>query len=51
MPAMRTRLQTVVLPFEVGDFADDVRRVFVELGRASGTEGLTGECSPPLDDF
>jgi HSP20 family protein len=51
MPAMRTRLQSVVLPFEVGDFADDVRRVFAELGRASGVEGLTGECSPPLDVF
>ena len=48
---MRSRIQAVVLPSEVGEFADEVRRVFLELGRAYGPESLTGECSPPIDVF
>jgi len=36
---------------EVGDFADEVRRVFLELGRAFGREFLTGECTPPVDVY
>lgn len=45
---MRSRIHAVVLPSEVGDLTDEVRRVFVELGRTSG-ETLTGECTPGLD--
>jgi HSP20 family protein len=48
---MRSRLPGVVLPFEVGDFADEVRSVFLELGRAFGLEPLAGECSLSIDVF
>src|ERR1019366_7134391 len=49
--AMRSRIHAVVLPSELGDFADEVRRVFLELGRAFGSDSLAGECSPPIDVF
>ncbi len=48
---MRSRIHAVVLPSEVGEFAEEVRRVFQELRRSTGTESLTGECSPPLDVY
>ena len=48
---MRHRLHTVVLPSEVGDFTDEVRRVFLELGRTFGMESLAGECTPALDVY
>jgi len=43
-------MQAVVLPSEAGEFAEEVRRMFIELGRAS-SEGLTGECSPAVDVY
>jgi HSP20 family protein len=48
---MRSRIQSVVLPSEAGEFADEVRRIFEELGRIAGLGGLTGECSPPIDVY
>ena len=48
---MRSRIHAVVLPSEVGEFADEVRRVFLELGRTFGLESLAGECSPAVDVF
>ena len=48
---MRSRLHSVVLPSEVGDFADEVRLVFLELGRSFGLESLNGECTPALDMY
>jgi HSP20 family protein len=48
---MRSRIHTVVLPSDVGDFADEVHRVFLELGRTLGAEELTGECSPAIDVY
>jgi HSP20 family protein len=51
MPAMRTRIPSVALPSEAGEFADEIGRLFADLGRSFGGEGLTGECSPPLDVF
>ena len=48
---MRHRLHPVVLPSEVGDFAEEVRRVFLELGRTFGLESLAGECTPALDVY
>jgi HSP20 family protein len=51
MSAMRSRVHAVVLPSEVGEFADEVRAVFLELGRTFGVESLAGECSPPVDVF
>src|SRR5690242_11312224 len=47
---MRSRIQAVVLPSEAGEFADDVRRIFTELGRTLG-EQLTGECAPAVDVY
>ena len=48
---MRSRVHPVVVPSEVGDFADEVHQVFLELGRTLGAEGLTSECSPAIDIF
>jgi HSP20 family protein len=48
---MRSRVHAVLLPSEVGEFADDVRRIFLELGRTFGAESLAGECSPAIDVF
>ena len=46
---MRHRLHAIAITSEVGDFADEVRQVFLELGRAFSRESLAGECAPPLD--
>jgi len=48
---MRTRVHPIAFPSEIGDFAPEVRQVFLELGRALGSETLAGECAPPLDVF
>jgi HSP20 family protein len=48
---MRPRIQSIAFPSELGDFANEVRHVFLELGRAFGSESLAGECAPPLDVF
>ena len=48
---MRPRVHAVVLSSEIGDFADEVRRVFQELGRSFGAESLAGECSPAVDVY
>jgi len=50
-PEVRPRIQTIAIPSEVGDFADEVRRAFAELGRAFGAESLAGECAPTLDVY
>ena len=49
--AMRSRIQTVAFPSEIGDFAQEVRRVFLELGRVFGSESLAGECTPTIDVY
>jgi len=49
-PRMPPRIHAIAFPSEIGDFSDEVRRVFLELGRAGG-ESLAGECSPPIDVF
>jgi HSP20 family protein len=49
--AMRPRIHALAIPSELGDFSDEVRRVYLELGRAFGSESLTGECAPALDVF
>jgi HSP20 family protein len=48
---MRSRVHAVLLPSEVGEFADEVRRIYLELGRTFGAESLAGECSPAIDVF
>jgi HSP20 family protein len=49
---MRSRLHGVVLPAEAAEFADELREIFAELGRASsGAIAVTGECSPAVDIY
>ena len=50
---MRPRIQAVVLPSEIGEFAEEVRRIFHELGRSGATqaEALAGDCNPPVDVY
>ena len=48
---VRLRMQAVVLPLEAGEFGDDVRRIFLELGWAFELEAIRGECSPPVDVY
>jgi HSP20 family protein len=48
---MRSRIHGVAFPSEIGEFAEDVRRVFQELGRTFGSDSLTGECSPAIDVY
>ena len=49
---MRSASTPSLLPSEVGDFADEVRRVFLELGRAFGAESLRrANARPPLDVY
>jgi HSP20 family protein len=48
---VRTRIQAVVLPLEPSEFAEEIRRIFRELGRSLGLGSLSGECSPPFDVY
>jgi HSP20 family protein len=48
---MRPRIHALAFPSELGEFSDEVRRVYLELGRAFGSESLAGECSPALDVY
>jgi HSP20 family protein len=48
---MRSRIHTIAFPSEIGEFAEDVRRVFLALGRAFGPDSLAGECAPPVDVY
>jgi HSP20 family protein len=48
---MRTRVHVIAQPLEISDLADEVRRVFAELGRAFGADSIAGECSPAVDVY
>jgi HSP20 family protein len=48
---MRPRVHAIAFPSELGEFADEVKRIFVELGRAFGPESLAGECAPAVDVY
>ena len=48
---MRLPPQVAVFPSELTEFADDVTRIFRELGRPDDSESLAGECSPPIDVY
>jgi HSP20 family protein len=48
---MRSRIQAVTVSSEVGEFAEDIRQIFMELGRVYAADSLAGECSPPLDVY
>ena len=39
------------VPAEVAEFADEVRHVFLELGRAFGPATHAGQCSPAIDVY
>ena len=48
---MRPRIHAIALPSEIGEFAVEVRQIFVELGRTFGSESPAGECAPALDVY
>jgi HSP20 family protein len=48
---MRPRIHAIALPSEIGEFAAEVRQIFVELGRTFGSESPAGECAPALDVY
>jgi len=45
------RVHAIAIPSEIEEFADEIRRVFRQLGRAFSSESLAGECSPPIDVY
>ena len=47
---MRPRHHVIAVTSDLGEFRDDVRRIFVELARQTG-ESLAGECAPTLDVY
>src|SRR5947207_2854005 len=48
---MRTRVHAIAIPAEIGDFSDELRLVFLELGPVFGSDSLAGECMPPIDVY
>jgi HSP20 family protein len=48
---MRHRVHAIAPPSEIGTFADEVRQIFLELGRVFGAESLAGECAPAIDVY
>jgi HSP20 family protein len=48
---MRQRIHAVAVPSDIGEFADEVRRVFFELGRVFDADSLASECAPPIDVY
>ena len=48
---MRPRIHAIAMPSEIGEFATEVRQIFIELGRAFGSESAAGECAPALDVY
>jgi HSP20 family protein len=51
MHGMRSRIQAVVLPSEIGELAEEARRIFAELDRTVDAARLTGQCSPAIDVY
>jgi HSP20 family protein len=35
----------------MSEFTDEIRQIFLELGRVYAADSLAGECSPPLDVY
>ena len=48
---MRARFHSVTLPSEVAEFADELRHLFLDLGRTLTADSLSGECAPALDVY
>ena len=51
LSGMRPRIHSIPFPSEIGEFAAEVRQIFVELGRTFGSESQAGECAPALDVY
>ena len=49
--AVHRRIHAIAFPADIEGFADDIRRIFQELGRAFSAESLAGECSPGIDVY
>ena len=45
LSGMRPRIHSMPFPSEIGEFAAEVRQIFVELGRTFGSESQAGECA------
>ena len=45
---MRSRVHAMGFPSETGEFAEEIRDIFPEIGLA---EALIGECSPSIDVY
>jgi HSP20 family protein len=48
---VRPRVHAIAFSSDLGAFADEVRQIYRELGRAFGSESLAGECAPPVDVY
>ena len=48
---VRPRVHPIASSSEISEFADEVRRIFLELGRTFGVESPVGECSPTIDVY
>jgi len=48
---MRPRHFVIAVTSDLGEFKEEVQKIFFELGRQFGSESLAGECSPTLDVF
>src|ERR1700682_369841 len=48
---MRPRIHAIAFPSEIGEFAIEVRQIFVEFGRTFGSESPAGECAPAVDVY
>jgi HSP20 family protein len=48
---MRPRDHVIAVTSDLGDFEEEVRRIFAAFGRQFGPESLAGECTPTLDVY
>lgn len=48
---MRPRVHALAVSSELGEFGDELRQVFQDLGRTTVNEGLAGECFPAVDIY
>jgi HSP20 family protein len=46
---MRPRIHALAVSSELTEFSDEIRLVFLELGRSASHESPAGECSPAID--
>ena len=48
---MRPRQHVIAVTSDLGDFKEEVRRIFADFGQQFGAESLAGECTPTLDVY